>query len=104
MPSRPIILALAFLVSGLLAVSGCASTITQEQFSQVKEGMALEKVQSILGKGTLQAGAGASVGSHGGSFEVYTWNGPTYDITVTFVSGKVVSTLANWHEAQTSKP
>ena len=83
------------LLSGLLVMglAGCASKVTSENFEKVKTDMTLAEVEGILGKGELQVGAGGTLGGLAGSGEVYKWTDGEKVITITFVNGKVKTSL-----------
>ncbi|MHB1240841.1 MAG: DUF3862 domain-containing protein [Gammaproteobacteria bacterium] len=69
-----------------LALTGCASKITQSNFDQVKTGMTLEQVRGILGKPTESSGI--QFGDFSGTSA--TWkarDGAT--ITIQFLDDKV---------------
>ena len=84
-----------------LLIPACKSKVNKTNFEQVKEGMTLEEVEKILGKGTKETGDGSNVaGPFGvavtaappaGAGETYTWESSASTITVTLRQGKVVS-------------
>jgi hypothetical protein len=53
--------------------------------------MTLAQVERILGKGELQAGAGATIGNFSLSGQVYLWKDGPKEITVTFVNDQVTA-------------
>ena len=83
-----------------LLIPACKSKVTKTNFDKVKDGMTLDEVQKILGKGTKETGDGSNVaGQFGvampstptsGGGETYTWESSANSITVTLRQGKVV--------------
>lgn len=86
-----------------LALAGCKTKITPENYDKIKTDMTLKEVEAILGEGTSQGGDGANVaaqvgvdvtGGVGGpqrpSTVDYVWEKGKKSITVTFKGGKVL--------------
>jgi hypothetical protein len=51
------------LLACLLFLVGCGSPITKDNYAQIKTGMTIAEVESILGSGTEQGSSNASFGS-----------------------------------------
>jgi hypothetical protein len=85
---------------GCLLLSACQSKVNKANYEKVKEGMTLEEVEKILGKGSKETGDGANVaGQFGvaipsvptsGGGDVYTWESGSNTIRLTFRDGKLV--------------
>jgi hypothetical protein len=83
-----------------LLIPACKSKVSKTNFEKVKEGMTLDEVEKILGKGTKESGDGSNVaGQFGiavpstptsGGGESYLWESSAHSITVTLRQGKVV--------------
>jgi hypothetical protein len=93
----------AWFVAILLAcllLPACQSKVTKANFDKVKEGMTLEEVEKVLGKGSKETGDGSNVaGQFGvaipsaptsGGGDVYTWENSSSTIRLTFRDGKLV--------------
>jgi hypothetical protein len=74
----------------LMLVSGCAR-ISRENYEKIETGMTLSQVESILGMGTEESGAGGAIGDIGASAKVVRWGDENRSITVTFVNNQVVA-------------
>ena len=84
-----------------LLIPACKSKVNKTNFEKVKDGMTLDEVEKILGKGTKETGDGSNVaGQFGvaissaptvGGGESYVWESSAHSITVTFRQGKVVN-------------
>jgi hypothetical protein len=82
-----------------LLLPACQSKVTKANYEKVKEGMSLEEVEKILGKGSKETGDGSNVaGQFGialpsapvsGGGDVYTWEGSNSTIRLTFRDGKL---------------
>jgi hypothetical protein len=83
-----------------LLLPACQSKVNKANFDKVKEGMTLEEVEKVLGKGSKETGDGSNVaGQFGvaipsaptsGGGDVYTWESGTNTIRLTFRDGKLV--------------
>jgi len=83
-----------------LLLPACQSKVNKANYDKVKEGMTLEEVEKILGKGSKETGDGSNVaGQFGvaipsaptaGGGDVYTWESNTNTIRLTFRDGKLV--------------
>ncbi|HEY7326458.1 MAG TPA: hypothetical protein VH592_02385 [Gemmataceae bacterium] len=83
-----------------LLLPACQSKVNKANFDKVKEGMTLEEVEKVLGKGSKETGDGSNVaGQFGvaipsaptsGSGDVYTWESNSSTIRLTFRDGKLV--------------
>jgi hypothetical protein len=83
-----------------LLLPSCQSKVNKANFDKVKEGMSLEEVEKILGKGSKETGDGSNVaGQFGvaipsvptsGGGDVYTWESTSNTIRLTFRDGKLV--------------
>lgn len=90
----------AVLVLCLLVTACIKNKVTKDNFDKIKEGMTLEEVEKILGKGTKEEGDGtgtaAQFGVHiaqapkVGGGETYNWERGGKTITVGINQGKVV--------------
>jgi hypothetical protein len=91
----------ALLLAACLCLPACGnSKINKANYNRIQEGMSLEDVEGILGKGTRQEGDGSGVaaqfGVHvdpgrGGSGEQYVWESGDSSITVYFRNEKVAN-------------
>ena len=89
-----------FLVLGclLLLLSGCKSKVTKANSDKITEGMSLEDVEKILGRGSKQ-GDGSGIPTQVGidisapkgnpNTDIYIWESDNASITVYFFNGKV---------------
>ena len=83
-----------------LLIPACKSKVNKTNFEKVKDGMTLDEVEKVLGRGTKETGDGSNVaGQFGvaipstptsGGGETYTWESSANTITVTLRQGKVV--------------
>ena len=83
-----------------LLLPACKSKVNKANYEKVKEGMSLEEVEKILGKGDKETGDGSNVaGQFGvaipsaptsGGGDVYTWESGNNTIRLTFRDGKLV--------------
>ncbi|MHC4444956.1 MAG: DUF3862 domain-containing protein [Planctomycetota bacterium] len=73
----------------LLAFAGC-SKVTQENYDKINNGMTLDEVQKILGKGTEKSGISGAAGNVTGSAKILTWGTEEKGITITFANDKVI--------------
>ncbi|MGL4550570.1 MAG: hypothetical protein ACRC33_05240 [Gemmataceae bacterium] len=83
-----------------LLITGCKSKVTKPNFEAVKDGMSLEEVTKLLGKGEKETGDGSNVaGQFGvavtttpvvGGGDVYVWESDKATVRITFRGGKVV--------------
>ena len=83
-----------------LLLPACKSRVNKANYDKVKEGMSLEEVEKILGKGSKETGDGSNVaGQFGvalpsvptsGGGDVYTWESSENTIRLTFRGGKLV--------------
>jgi hypothetical protein len=89
------------IVLALCLLAACVkSKVTKANFDKINNGMTLEEVEKILGKGEKETGDGSNVaGQFGvavtsaptvGGGETYKWESSKATITVTFRQGKVV--------------
>jgi len=80
------------LLAGLFMtmIAGCGSKVTKSNFDRIKDGMAMDEVEKILGEGTKQAGGSLSIGGVDLSGDLYVWEDGGKKITVSFKDGKVV--------------
>ena len=95
------VLRLALILALCLLVPACKSKVSKLNFEKVKDGMTLDEVEKILGKGTKETGDGSNVaGQFGvampsaptvGGGESYVWESSAHSITVTLRQGKVVN-------------
>ena len=84
-----------------LLIPACKSKVNKANFDKVKEGMTLEEVEKILGKGNKESGDGSGVAAQvgvaitstptSGGGDIYTWESNAHTITVGIKQGKVVS-------------
>lgn len=83
-----------------LLLPACQSKVNKANYEKVKEGMTLEEVEKLLGKGSKETGDGSNVaGQFGvalpsaptsGGGDVYTWESGNNTIRLTFRDGKLV--------------
>ena len=97
------VIRLTIVLALCLLIPACKSKVSKTNFEKVKDGMALEEVEKILGKGTKETGDGSNVaGQFGvampstptvgaGDSSTYTWESSAHTITITFRQGKVVN-------------
>ena len=91
---------LALILLICLLLPACQSKVNKANFDRVKEGMTLEEVEKVLGKGSKETGDGSNVaGQFGvaipsaptsGGGDVYTWESTSSSIRLTFRDGKLV--------------
>lgn len=90
---------LTTLMFSVMALAGCESSITRENFARIQKGMTLAEVQTILGgsgeedsspAGMTISGAGVAGSSKESKEKTYVWKDGNATIIVTFVDGKVV--------------
>ncbi|TWU06521.1 hypothetical protein [Stieleria varia] len=78
------------LLSCLLLFAGCGGNpITKDNYTEVKTGMTLDEVESILGPGTEQASSDASFGGIAIDMKNMVWQNEDKIISITFSHGKV---------------
>ncbi len=97
---------LAFVLAICLLVPACKSKVTKANYDKITDGLALEDVEKILGKGSKETGDGSNVaGQFGvaitapptvGGGDVYVWETNTATVRITFKQGKVVHRQAKW--------
>ena len=89
---------LAAVLAVCLLIPACKTKVTKANYDKITDGMSLEEVEKILGKGTKETGDGTNVaaqfGVHvesapKGKGDTYTWESGTKSITITFVNDKV---------------
>jgi hypothetical protein len=100
--ARPRMVArIALALALCLLVPACVkSKVTRANFDKITNGMTMEEVEKVLGKGEKETGDGSNVaGQFGvavtgtptvGGGETYKWESSKATITVTFRQGKVV--------------
>ena len=76
----------AFVFAGPI---GCGSKVSKSNYDKITNGMTMEEVEKIMGKGE-KASAGVSVGGLSVTGDVYIWKDADKEITVVFKDGKVV--------------
>jgi hypothetical protein len=96
-------LGLVLLVVTCLLLPGCKSKITKANFDKIQDGMTLEEVEGILGKGESQTGdpsvmlgqAGVALPMQSGQSkdQVYVWESGNKKITIVFRQDKVVKRI-----------
>jgi hypothetical protein len=89
MHTRKMVIGLVLLGLVLPTVVGCGK-VNQKNYDKITDGMTLDEVQDILGKGTLETGAAGALGDIAGSGKVMKWGDEKKSITVTFANDKVV--------------
>ena len=76
----------------LLVLPGCGGNrITKDNYDEIKTGMTLDEVESILGSGTEQASSDASFGGISIDMKSMVWQNEDKIISITFSHGKVQS-------------
>jgi hypothetical protein len=97
---------LVFVLLLCLLLPACASKITKANFDKIKEGMTLEEVEKLLGKGTKdEGGDGSGVAAQfgvalpqaptSGNADKYNWESGGKSISVYFRQGKMVTKQAS---------
>jgi len=92
----------AVVLAMCLLIPACKTKVTKANVDKVKEGMTLEEVEKILGKGTNESGGdGSNVAAQFGvavtsaptvgAADTYVWESGTKSITVAVREGKVVN-------------
>jgi hypothetical protein len=85
-----------------LLVPACKDKVTKANFDKIKEGMSLEEVQAILGKGEKQTGDGSNVAGQFGVDVVGLGGGATrknYDTWVWESGDKKITVLVRDNKA-----
>lgn len=97
-PARPALAALV--LASLVALSGCESKVTRENYDKVSDGMTYAHVERLLGSGEEQEAGGTGIGGAGlltgetrSKRKVYLWKDGHKTITVVFEDGKVVEKM-----------
>ena len=71
---------------------GCGgNSITKDNYSEIKTGMTIAEVESILGSGTEQASSDASIGGISIDMKSMVWQDEMKIISIMFSHGKVQS-------------
>jgi len=102
MPRSQKYVRLALVLALCLLVPACKSKVTKANFDKIQNGMTLEEVETLLGKGTKESGGDAAnvAGQFGvalpsapvvGAADRYTWESGNSSITVSVREGKVVN-------------
>ncbi|MDA8745242.1 outer membrane protein assembly factor BamE [Rubripirellula amarantea] len=74
----------------LLLIAGCGgSPITKDNYADVKTGMTIDEVESILGTGTEQGSSDASFGGISIDMKNMVWQDEDKIISITFSHDKV---------------
>jgi hypothetical protein len=91
---------LAVVLALCLLIPACKSKVSKANFEKVKEGMTLEEVEKLLGKGTKEEGDGSGVAAQfgvalpsaptSGGGEIWKWESGNNSITIIIRQGKVV--------------
>ena len=85
-------LKLALLLTCTLILVGCGgNSITKDNYSEIKTGMTIAEVESILGSGTEQASSDASIGGISIDMKSMVWQDEMKIISIMFSHGKVQS-------------
>ena len=82
-------------VGFLVAMPGCGSKVTAENYAKIKDGMTVEQVTDILGKGKESSGVSGAIGDLTGSAKVMKWGDDEKSITITFVNDEVTLKVAS---------
>ncbi|NBO92198.1 MAG: hypothetical protein EBV06_07765 [Planctomycetia bacterium] len=87
-----------------LLLTGCKSKVTKANYEKVQNGMTLDDVVKLLGKGEKETGDGSNVaGQFGvalpstpvvGGGDVYVWESDKSTVRITFRQGKVIHKMA----------
>lgn len=95
----------AVVLAVLLVLPACKSKVTKANFERIKDGMTLEEVTKVLGKGNKETGDGSNVAGQFGVAvmptstsnqpDTYTWESNTGTITVFFRDNKVIGKRAS---------
>lgn len=89
------------LVVVCLVLTGCGLKLTKANYDKVQNGMTMDEVKKLLGKGELETGDGSNVagqfgvavmptGGGGGDAKTYVWESGNKKITISFRDGKVI--------------
>ena len=96
------LISVAFLLTLCLLLPGCKkSKVTKENFDKITNGMTLDQVEDILGKGEKETGDGSNVAAQVGidvsgppsnpGADTYVWEKGNKKITVHFMNKKVAN-------------
>jgi hypothetical protein len=93
----------ALLLAFLLLLSGCGKNkVTKANYDKITDGMSLQDVEALVGKGTKDTGDGSNVAAQVGvaidmapravekDVDYYVWEKGNKSFTVTFKSNKVM--------------
>jgi len=96
------LIALCLAACSLTLLTGCEPVVTDENYQQIKVGMTLGEVESILGEGELEESGGYGVSAGGvptssgpARKRNYVWKEEHRQIVVTIEDGKVISVSKN---------
>ena len=87
MQKRTILTVVLLVALVAMMTPGCGPKVSQGNYDKIETGMALDKVQKILGPGEQQTG----IGSVFGSGKVYKWTEGELVISITFIDDKVTA-------------
>jgi len=98
--SVPRLSLLAVILACCLMIPACGkSKLTKENFDKINNGMTLQEVEAVLGKGSKDEGDGSNVAAQVGvaieapsaskAIETYVWESGKKKITVYVTTGKV---------------
>lgn len=91
---------LAACIVAVALLGGCEQKLTMENYDQIKEGMTLSEVESLLGEGERQDSGGTNISSGGvlgssssinSSVQTYLWKEEDRQIIIDFKDGKLVT-------------
>ena len=94
MSGQRMIIGLALMGMMVLMLGGCGAKVSKSNYDKIKDGMTVSEVESILGKGTEQAGVAGTLGKLTGSGKIMVWKDGDKTITVTFKDDKVAAKVA----------
>jgi hypothetical protein len=91
---------LAVVLALCLVIPACKNKLTKANVEKVKEGMTLDEVEKIIGKGNKETGDGSNVAAQfgvalpatptGNAPEIYTWESGNKTVTLYVREGKVL--------------
>lgn len=94
------VMAAGAVLAAAVAMGGCESEVSDENFEKITVGMTLDQVQNFMGDGTQEVSGGSTISSSGvlggtnnaqASGKTYVWKDGEAMIIVDFMDNKVVS-------------
>ena len=78
-------------VASVALIALACDTVTRDNYEQIKPGMSVEEVESILGPGAEASGVSGALGDLKASARVMRWEEGDRSITVTFLNDQVTA-------------